>query len=103
MKREYYPTDSLSTWLRLNGVTANGVALRKLDSADDGLDKGTSVVATEARTSKESDTEPEILFRVPSELVLSLEAVHGYAKSDQHLREVLEAVGGFGTVCDYGS
>lgn len=100
MKREYYPTDSLSAWLRLNGVTENGVAFQNVSSVDDGLDKGTSIVATEARTSMESDTEPEILFRVPSELVLSLEAVHGYAKSDQHLREVLEAVGGFGTVCD---
>jgi hypothetical protein len=99
MKREYYPTDSLSAWLCLNGVTANGVTFHKLDPAEDGLDKGTTIVATEARTSKETHTEPEILLRVPSELVLSLEAVHGYAKSDQHLREVLEAVGGFGTVC----
>lgn len=99
MKREYYPTDSLPAWLRLNGVAANGVAFQKLGSAVNGADKGTAIVATEARTSKESDTEPEILLQVPSELVLSLETVHGYAKSDQHLREVLEAVGGFGMVC----
>ncbi|GLI71976.1 hypothetical protein PoHVEF18_000143 [Penicillium ochrochloron] len=92
MKREYYPTDSLPAWLRLNGVTANGVAFQKLGSAENDADKGNAIVATESRTSKESDTQPEVLLRVPSDLVLSLEAVHGYAKYDEHLRQVLEAV-----------
>lgn len=99
MKREYYPTDSLPAWLRLNGVTANGVAFQKLGSAENDADKGNAIVATESRTSKESDTQPEVLLRVPSDLVLSLEAVHGYAKYDEHLHQVLDAVGEFGTVC----
>ncbi|KAJ5359540.1 uncharacterized protein N7496_011953 [Penicillium cataractarum] len=97
MEREYYPTDSLPAWLHLNGVTASGVAFQKVGSVENDTDKGNAIVATEAKTSKESDTQPEILLRVPSDLVLSLEAVHGYAKSDEKLRQVLEAVGGFGT------
>lgn len=99
MKREYYPTDSLPAWLRLNGVTANGVAFQKLGSAENDADKGTAIVATKSKTSKESDTEPEVLLRVPPDLVLSLEAAHGYAKIDENFREVLDAVGGFGMVC----
>jgi hypothetical protein len=67
--------------------------------AENDADKGNAIVATESRTSKESDTQPEVLLRVPSDLVLSLEAVHGYAKYDEHLRQVLDAVGEFGTVC----
>lgn len=98
MEREYYPTDSLLAWLHLNGVTANGVAFQKVGSVENDTDKGNAIVATEAKTSKERDTQPEILLRVPPDLVLSLEAVHGYAKSDEKLRQVLEAVGGFGTV-----
>ena len=99
MKREYYPTNSLPAWLRFNGVTTNGVTFQKLSSAENTADKGTAIVATESRTSKESDTRPEVLLRVPSDLVLSLEAVHGYGKVDENFREVLDAVGGFGMVC----
>ncbi|KAJ5167078.1 uncharacterized protein N7482_005859, partial [Penicillium canariense] len=96
MKRESFPTDSLPAWLRLNGVDANGVAFQNLQTTEGDADKGNTIVATEARSSKDSDAEPEILLRVPYDLVLSLEAVHGYAKSDRHLHEVLDAVDEFG-------
>jgi hypothetical protein len=44
------------------------------------------------------ETEPPILLEIPSDLVLSLETVQNYAKSDRYLHEVLEAVGNFGRV-----
>ncbi|KAF7717465.1 Uncharacterized protein PECH_000486 [Penicillium ucsense] len=97
MKRASYPAESLAAWLHLNGVTSNGVSFQRADTGDLSAEKGTAVIATESRVSSMSDAEPTILFRVPADLVLSLETVHGHAKSDQHLREVLDAVGAFGT------
>jgi hypothetical protein len=46
----------------------------------------------------DDETEAPILLGIPSDLILSLETVHNYAKSDRYLREVLEAVGHFGRV-----
>ena len=98
MKRASYPADSLAAWLHLNEVVANGVTFQKTGSVDADSDKGNAIVATESWVSNESDAEPTILLRVPADLILSLETVHDHAKSDHHLREVLEAAGGFGTV-----
>ena len=55
--------------------------------------KGSGVVATTDHSS-----ESAILMRIPPELVLSLANVWIYAKSDQHLREVLEATGDYARV-----
>ena len=98
MKREYLPLGSLPAWLRLNGIDTNGVAFERLGSSESGADKGNALVATENKSSSDSDAVPEVLFRIPGDLVLSLETVHDYSKSDQDLREVLEAVGDFGRV-----
>jgi hypothetical protein len=98
MKREYLPIETLPAWQCLNGIVAKGVAFQKLGSSEYGTDKGSAIVATEAKSSDENDTTPEILLQIPSDLVLSLEAVHNYAKSDRYLRDVLEAIGDFGRV-----
>lgn len=98
MKREYLPLGSLPAWLRLNGVVSNGIAIQQLGSSESGTDKGNAIVATAEKTSQESDEQPQVLLRVPSDLVLSLDAVHDYSKSDRELREVLEAVDDFGRV-----
>lgn len=92
MKREYLPLGSLPTWLRLNGINADGVAIQQLGSSESGADKGNAIVATEKKSSS------DILLQVPSDLVLSLQTVHDYSKSDRDLKEVLEAVGEFGMV-----
>ena len=42
--------------------------------------------------------QPKILLTVPKDLVLSQSLVEEHAKSDRHLREILEAVGDFGKV-----
>ncbi|KAJ5917394.1 hypothetical protein N7466_010948 [Penicillium verhagenii] len=94
MKREYLPLDSLLAWLRLNGIATNGVAVQKLDSGDSETDKGNAIIATADRS---NDTDDEqILLQIPRDLVLSLESVYDYSKSDRDLREVLEAVGDSG-------
>jgi len=96
MKREFLPVEALPPWARLNGLSVSDVAFRRLQ-AEDGTDKGSAIVATEAKGN--GDMPSDVLLRIPSDLVLSLEAVDAYAKSDRYLREVLEAVGDFGKVC----
>ncbi|KAJ5793737.1 hypothetical protein N7457_000336 [Penicillium paradoxum] len=96
MKREYLPIESLPAWQRLNGIAVHGIAVQKVGSDEHGADKGCAIIATEAKTSSENDAEPKILLQIPSDLVLSLETVHNYAKSDRYLRDVLEAIGDFG-------
>lgn len=98
MKREYFPLESLPAWLKLNGIIAKGISFGKLDSGEKDTGKGNGIVATRDQASADSDASPTVLLQVPPDLVLSLYAVHDYAKSDQNLREVLEAVGGFGKV-----
>ncbi|RMJ22002.1 SET domain-containing protein [Aspergillus sp. HF37] len=96
MRQQDLPIDTLPAWARLNGVSLSGVAFRRLQ-ADDGTDKGCAVVATEDKDGHlESHSQPEALISVPFDMVLTLESVSNYAKSDRYLREVLEAVGDFG-------
>ncbi|KAK1146523.1 hypothetical protein N8T08_002953 [Aspergillus melleus] len=101
MKREYLPLDTLPSWVRLNGITTDGVAFRKLapTTDDDGADKGTAIVATEERMNASEEgggVTGDILLSVPSDMVLSLQMVETHAKTDRYLREVLDAVGEFG-------
>ncbi|EEP79720.1 conserved hypothetical protein [Uncinocarpus reesii 1704] len=102
MKHQVLSIDALSAWRRLNGVSFDGVEVRRLH-AEDAVDKGLAVVATHNRVAKEfipggnaGAAEPEILMRIPGDLVLSLDLIDTYAKSDRYLREVLDAVGEFG-------
>lgn len=107
MRRESLPIDTLPAWARLNGVVCDGVVFQRLRS-EDGTDKGGAIVSTVERdTTTNSSTQsaqddgtssPQILIRLPGDLILSRESVANYAKSDRHLREVLDAVGSFGTV-----
>lgn len=103
MKRRFLPIEALPAWTRLNGVSFDGIEVRRLQT-DDGVDKGSSVIATRSRPAKQrvletgKVDEPEILMRIPADLVLSSELVETYAKSDRYLREVLDTVGEFGKV-----
>ena len=99
MKRGYLPLETLPAWQHLNGVELSGVAFRKFGFDEHGADKGSGIVATDTKSSSENDAKPEILLQIPGDLVLSLETVQGYAKSDRDLRDVLEAMGDFGRVC----
>lgn len=76
----------------------SGIAFRRL-RGEDGVNKGVALVATEDKGAKESNL--DVLLQIPSDLVLSLDCVETCAKSDPYLREILEAVGGFGKVDIY--
>ncbi|KAF2087321.1 SET domain-containing protein [Saccharata proteae CBS 121410] len=80
---------ALKPWAKLNNVQFNGITVGPLP----GLEQNGSTVIAE-RDLSGGDEEP--LMRIPRDLVLSLEGVREYAKSDRHLREVLEALGEFG-------
>ncbi|RDW89890.1 uncharacterized protein DSM5745_01665 [Aspergillus mulundensis] len=96
MKRESLSIDSLIPFARLYNVLLHGVTFRRL-RAEDGTDKGGAIVATEAKQSGINEsTENDVILRVPSDMILSLEMVQERSKYDHHLREVLEAVGDFG-------
>ncbi|KAL4779466.1 hypothetical protein BJX76DRAFT_340685 [Aspergillus varians] len=96
MKREYLSIEALIPFARLYSISLRGVTFKKL-RAEDGTDKGGAIVATEGRQSKSSEpSESDVLIKVPSDAILSLEMVQERSKYDQHLREVLEAVGDFG-------
>ena len=83
MRREYLPKSALRAWSDLNDITLNGVAIDQVSNT-----RGLGVVARA--------TEPghgNLLMTVPPHLVLSLENVWIYAKSDKNLNDVLIAVG----------
>ena len=85
MRRRLLSPSALDAWAIFNGVESWGITTRNLKS-----NKGLGIVATASCT-----TEEEVLMRVPQALVLSLENVWIYAKSDRHLQEILEAVGDY--------
>lgn len=82
------PLRYLPAWAELNGIRFNGVAVSTMPKG-----KGTGLIATTEISKPE-----EVLMTVPQALILSLENVWLFAKSDQHLREVLEAVGEYSRV-----
>lgn len=102
MKREYLPLGSLSAWARFNGITTHDITFQKVESTTvtefSGLDKGNAIVATADKTNDSSTAESEVLLQVPSDLILSLDAVLNHSKSDPDLRAVLEATDYFGKV-----
>lgn len=88
MHRASFPLSYFPAWAELNHVHFNGVAVSTMSNG-----KGSGLVAT-AETSEPD----QILMTVPQALILSLEKVWILAKSDRHLREVLEAVGDWSRV-----
>jgi hypothetical protein len=98
MKREHISLENLKPLARLYGVSLRGVTFGKL-RAEDGTDKGGAIIATQEKQSVDDESpEEDVLIKIPSDMVLSLEMVHDRAKYDRHLGEVLEAVGDFGKV-----
>lgn len=89
MHREILPVEGLGLWAQIYNVTFNGVKIAKT------ADTGCGIVATSDLTEQEQD---RVLITVPKELVLSLENVWIQAKADQHLRQVLTALGEYGRV-----
>lgn len=88
MRSERLPISALPAWIKLNNVVLNGVTVSTVHD-----DKGLGITSCDGDL---DDGTPLII--VPQSLILSLENVWVFAKSDQHLREVLEAAGEFSRV-----
>lgn len=88
MNRQILTAVSAAQWAQLNNVELNGIEISKLPGS-----KGFGIVAKH-----DIADENPILMTVPKDLILSLENVWLYAKSDRHLQEVLNAVGDFARV-----
>lgn len=88
------PFGALLTWVKLNNVILNKVTISPM--ADN---KGLRVTV-----SGEDIGRQDLLMTVPRDLILSLENVWIFAKSDHNLREVLESTGEFSRVpCPFAS
>lgn len=87
MRREFLSNIDLEKWADLNDVQRDGVYIH---SAEDG--KGKRIVVS-SRPDSLQQNKP--LLTIPQYLILSLETVWIYAKSDRQLEEVLNAVGDY--------
>ena len=88
MYRETLPIDKLGAWARLNSIEFNGLKIVTLQG-----NRGSGLVATAERPINNP-----LLMAIPNDLVLSLENVWLYAKSDKHLHQTLEATGEYSRV-----
>lgn len=88
MHRETLPIDQLAVWSRLNNVEFNGVKITVVQGS-----RRSGLITTAERL-----IDNPVLMRIPNDLILSLETVWVYAKSDKHLRQVLEATGDYSRV-----
>lgn len=82
------PIEALPTWVKLNGIIFDNVTVSPMTD-----DKGLGVIV-----SGENAEPRDLLMTVPRDLILSLENVWIFAKSDHHLREVLESAGEYSRV-----
>lgn len=88
MHLQKLPVSAIPAWAKVNGISFNGVTISPLTN-----DRGLGVVGDGGNSDR---TGP--LMLVPADLILSVQNVFTYAKSDQHLREVLEAAGDYSRV-----
>ena len=88
MYRESLPIDQLAAWARLNSIEINGLKITTVQG-----NRGSGLVGTAKRP-----LNSPLLVTIPKDLVLSLENVWLYAKSDKHLHQTLEATGAYSRV-----
>ena len=85
MLREPLPISLLSLWSDLNNVEFNNVVVSASET-----ERGVGIWA-----SGDSVAESPNLVRVPRELVLSVQTIWEFAKSDHQLHSILAALGDF--------
>ncbi len=87
MPQDNLPVSALPAWAKLNNIILNEVSISPMAG-----DKGLGVIGSGR------NPEGRVLILVPGDLILSLENVWTFAKSDHHLHEVLESVGEYSRV-----
>ncbi|KAF2740145.1 SET domain-containing protein [Polyplosphaeria fusca] len=80
--------DALPAWAEFNGIKFNGIRVGPMPGFEH---RGSTVIATRDLDGVNEDA----LMVIPKDLVLSRQNVEFAAKSDTHLRQVLEAAGVF--------
>ncbi|KAJ4351299.1 uncharacterized protein N0V89_006638 [Didymosphaeria variabile] len=83
------PIEGLPTWANFHGVKFNGIKVGPLPGFEE---RGSTVIASRVLVGEEE----EPLMTIPKELILSKQNIELMAKSDQHLRELLQALDDFG-------
>lgn len=89
MLHEQLPIEQLTPWAVLNDIELNGVEICSNILTVEGVSKGGGLLATADHKSA------GILLSIPADLALSRETVLQYAKTDKHLRELVEAMSDF--------
>ena len=84
MLRERLPPTALASWAALQNVEFDGVHIQHLDDL-----RGYRAIAQHTGLVDKGHA----LMTVPADLVLSADTVGNWAKTDQHLRQLLSAVG----------
>ncbi|KAF2643930.1 SET domain-containing protein [Massarina eburnea CBS 473.64] len=83
------PIHRFPTWATFNGIKSNGVSIGPLPRFEH---RGSTIIADRELEGAKGGP----LLLVPRELIVSRQNIDVVAKSDQHLREVLHALGDFG-------
>jgi hypothetical protein len=85
------PIGTFSTWAEFHGVRFHGIKIGPLPGFEQ---RGSTVIANR----KLNGGHEQPLMVVPKELIISRQNVELVAKSDSHLKELLDAIGDFGQV-----
>lgn len=83
------PIEALPTWAKFHGVAFNRVKIGPLPGFEE---RGSTVIADGELEGGNATP----LLVVPKDLIISRLNIESFAKSDHHLRELLEALGDFG-------
>ena len=85
------PIDTLPRWAEFNAATFNGIKIGPLPGLEH---QGSAVIADR---DLDGDNEQPLMV-VPKDLIISRDNIAIFAKADQQLKQVLDAVGEFGYV-----
>lgn len=89
MRHASIPIEGLQPWAQLNDVPLHGIQISSNIIADDGASKGGGLLSTTNHSSE------DVLLSISQDLILSKESVLQCAKTDRHLRQLLEAMEDF--------